>query len=65
MIALDIDSSSFDYNQLRIQGKKPYCGLYCVVFLIYKLFIKFFDLFTNNLDLNDSIINKLFLDILK
>ena len=26
---------------------------------------KNFDLFTNNLDLNDSIINKLFLDILK
>jgi hypothetical protein len=60
------NSSSFVYNQLRIQGKKPYCGLYCVVFLIYKLSnLKFLDLFTNNLDLNDSIINKLFLDILK
>ena len=51
------------YNRQRIQGQSYFCGLYCILFLLFKARNKekiFFKKFTRNLRKNDQFINKQF-----
>ena len=50
-------SKRWTYNKQRIQGLSSYCGLYCVLFLLFMVHKKsqqFFLKFTNNLIENDN-----------
>lgn len=53
------NSKSYEWNKARIQGKKPFCGYYCILFLLYisrnKLRL-FFKKFTDNFINNDNFI---------
>ena len=52
-------SLDYQYNQKRIQGNSSFCGYYCLLFLLLKARNRsdiFFKYFTNNLELNDKII---------
>ena len=45
------------FNSKRIQGFKPYCGLYCIFFLLfatYKNLEDFFSVFSDNFTTNDD-----------
>ena len=49
------------YNTKRIQGILPYCGLYCIFFLIFIVRNRLFDfykLFKKNVILNDNFIHQ-------
>jgi hypothetical protein len=55
------NSSKYIYNQSRLQGNKPYCGLYSIYFLLFILSNNnFFNLFDNDLESNDKKILELF-----
>ncbi len=52
-------SVKWTYNKQRIQGMSPYCGLYCVLFLLFMVRKKlnhYFSKFSNNWIQNDNFI---------
>ena len=52
-------STNYYYNQKRIQGSMPYCGLYCIFFIrraAWSEISKFLDEFHKDLALNDKLI---------
>lgn len=55
-------SNGFCFNSKRIQGDFPFCGIYCILFLLYKCRGQentFFNQFTKNLKQNDKLIQTL------
>jgi hypothetical protein len=55
-------STGFGFNSKRIQGDMPFCGVYCVLYLLYKARNKesvFFNQFTTKYIQNDKLINNL------
>lgn len=60
-------SSNYYYNQKRLQGNQPYCGLYCLFFLIaaaknnIQLFLNKFNsnLYSNDIFINNNYFNYL------
>lgn len=56
-------STSWTFNQRRIQGTSQYCGYYCIFFLksiCKNETIKFFKNFSKNLRQNDQILSDIF-----
>lgn len=56
-------SQNWTFNKKRIQGSSEFCGIYCILFLIYKTRNQaniFFRQFSQNYTKNDEIIKKLF-----
>ena len=54
---LDKTSTSWSYNQKRIQGLSTHCGYYCLLYLFFRARMKsnkFFSFFTKNVLLNDK-----------
>lgn len=52
-------SKDVSYNRQRIQGNSQFCGLYCLLFLLFRARNKekkFFSSFTNNYKKNDKFI---------
>ena len=52
-------SIKWTYNKQRVQGMSPYCGFYCVLFLLFMVRKKldhFFSKFTKNWTENDNFI---------
>jgi hypothetical protein len=59
---LNSNTLNWNYNSIRIQGESKYCGLYCVLFILFKsrgLLNKFYSYFSENYDLNDKLIKEL------
>jgi hypothetical protein len=55
-------SRSWTHNSRRLQGSSEYCGLYCVLFLLFKLRKQenlFFKNFKKNYDFNDNLLAQL------
>jgi hypothetical protein len=58
-------STSWIYNKRRLQGSSEYCGLYCILFLLFKVRNKeneFFGQFKQNFDFNDNLLTELIKD---
>lgn len=56
---IDNNSILYEWNTNRIQGQKPYCGYYCVLFLLYvtrKKLHLFYNKFKNDFIYNDNFI---------
>lgn len=58
---LNKNSNKIFYNSKKIQGILPYCGFYCIFFLLFIVRNKldsFYKPFTHNIILNDNFIYK-------
>jgi hypothetical protein len=59
-------STSIKYNNNKVQSNvSPYCGLYCIFFLIFKLKGKSMDFFKNLYEKNPMKNDKLFTDLIE
>ena len=59
-------STSIKYNNRKVQSNvSPYCGLYCIFFLIFKLKGKSMEFFKNLYEKNPMKNDKLFTDLIE
>lgn len=59
---LNSTSSSWTWNRKRIQGDSDYCGLYCILFLLFSIrnkALSFINHFSDNYNNNDKFLKNL------